>query len=70
VNKSVQPGWENVEGILLYPTNGYSLDHEFVLHEKHPMRLLTIDLNQHWKQIETSLISMVGSEHSRSFSAV
>ena len=70
MNKSVQPGWENVEGILLYPTNGYSLDHEFVLHETHPMRLVTLDLNQHWKQIESSLISIVGSEHSHSCSGV
>jgi 5-methylcytosine-specific restriction enzyme subunit McrC len=70
LNKSVQPGWENVEGILLYPTNGYSIDHEFVLHETHPMRLVTLDLNQHWRQIERSLISIVGSEHSHSFSVV
>ena len=55
-NKAVEPGWEDVEGMLLYPTNGYSFDHTFTLHSRHRIRVSTIDLQQAWPQIEKELI--------------
>lgn len=54
-NKAVEPGWENVEGMLLYPSNGYSFDHAFTLHGNHKIRVSTIDLQQPWPEIEQEL---------------
>jgi len=44
-NKAVDAGWERAEGVLLYPANGYRMDHRFVLHDRHPIRIVTLDLN-------------------------
>lgn len=57
-NKSVEFGWENVEGILLYPSNGYSLNHQFVLHQRHRITIATVDLRQQWPAIENDLIAL------------
>ena len=54
-NKSVEPGWENVEGMLLYPSNGYHFDHVFTLHGCHQIRVATVDLQQPWPEIEDGL---------------
>ena len=62
INQAVHPGWNDVEGILLYPSNGYSLNHEFTLHGKHRVRILTIDLQQRWQQIESDLMALLGHE--------
>lgn len=64
-NKAAEPGWENVEGMLLYPSNGYRFDHAFTLHNNHRIRISTIDLQQAWTDIETELIGLFcGSESS------
>lgn len=66
-NKSFDPGWEAVEGMLLYPSNGYHFNHVFTLHGRHRVRVATIDLNQDWREIETNLISMLSHQpHPRS----
>jgi len=57
-NKAVEPGWENVEGMLLYPSNGYSLDHSFTLHGRHRIRVATIDLQQAWPVIDAELLEL------------
>ena len=57
-NKAVEPGWENVEGMLLYPSNGYRFDHLFTLHSRHRIRVSTIDLQQAWPNIETNLLEL------------
>ncbi|MEY4244612.1 MAG: hypothetical protein RLZZ245_2197, partial [Verrucomicrobiota bacterium] len=54
-NKAVEPGWENVEGMLLYPSNGYHLDHVFTLHSCHRIRVATLDLQMDWMKIQTAL---------------
>lgn len=54
-NKAVEPGWENVEGMLLYPSNGYCFDHAFTLHGRHRLRVATLDLGQPWPAIEAEL---------------
>ncbi len=59
-NKAVEPGWENVEGMLLYPSNGYSFDHTFTLHAHHHIRISTVDLQQAWTTIESELLSLFG----------
>lgn len=54
-NKAATPGWENAEGMLLYPTNGVHLDHRFKLHGRHQVRIATLDLNQGWEKIARDL---------------
>jgi len=63
-NKAVESGWENVEGMLLYPSNGYRFDHAFTLHGRHRVRVCTIDLQQPWPMIETDLLGLLGSKDS------
>lgn len=59
-NKAVEPGWENVEGMLLYPSNGYHFDHIFTLHGCHQIRVSTLNLQQAWPEIETDLLGLFG----------
>lgn len=58
-NKAPTPGWENVEGMLLYPSNGYDFDHNFVLHGRHPIRVSTININRDWREIEAALLERI-----------
>ena len=46
------------EGILLYPTAGKTVDQRYELHG-HRLRVATVDLNQSWRQIESSLLSLL-----------
>lgn len=57
-NRAVMAGWENVEGMLLYPSNGYDFDHIFTLHGRHRIRVSTIDLQQTWPNIEINLLEL------------
>ena len=59
-NKAFEPGWESVEGMLLYPSNGYHFDHAFKLHGKHRIRVSTVDLQQVWPKIEMDLLGLFG----------
>lgn len=59
-NKAFEPGWENVEGMLLYPSNGYEIDHDFILHRRHRVRISTIDLMRPWPEIEARLMGLLG----------
>ena len=53
-NKQKDPGWENCEGILLYPTVKETLDLNYTL-GGHRVRIYTINLNQHWSKISDEL---------------
>ena len=57
-NRAVMTGWENVEGMLLYPSNGYCFDHIFTLHSRHKIRVSTIDLQQAWPNIAINLMEL------------
>lgn len=52
-------GWERCEGILLYPLVNERLNLSFEL-ENHPVRVVTLDLNQDWQGIRQDLLRMVG----------
>jgi 5-methylcytosine-specific restriction enzyme subunit McrC len=54
-NQAAAEGWEEVEGILLYPSNGYRLDHRFLLHSRHRVRVVTLDLMKAWTEIDGDL---------------
>jgi 5-methylcytosine-specific restriction enzyme subunit McrC len=58
-NQATIPGWESVEGMLLYPTNGHSLDQSFTLHGRHRIRIATLDLAMKWPDIEKKLLSLL-----------
>ena len=61
-NKATAQGWENVEGMLLYPTNGHSFDHTFKLHGRHQVRVSTLDLQNRWPEIEAELLDLLSSK--------
>lgn len=46
------------EGMLIYPTNGYNLNHSFVLNG-HKVDIVTVDLSKPWKCIESDLLSFI-----------
>ena len=62
-NKACDPGWGDVEGMLLYPSNGYEFDHRFTLYGRHRIRVATINLNQPWRDIETALLRLLTGEN-------
>lgn len=67
-NKAAAPGWEETEGMLLYPSNGYHLDHRFTLHGRHHVSIRTIDLQQPWTEVEASLMDLFDPESSTALS--
>ena len=63
-NKAVDPGWEDVEGMLLYPSNGYALNHRFTLHGRHRVAIATLDLQQPWPDIARDLSELLAGKPS------
>lgn len=57
-NKSRHQGWENVEGILLYPAVSNQCDYRFQL-LGHSVRVCSIDLDQPWQDIDSQLFSIL-----------
>ena len=49
---------KTVEGILLYPTTKQDVDSNHTI-GGHNFRLMTINLNQEWRNIEKDLISII-----------
>lgn len=61
--KSVDAGWEQAEGVLLYPRTTQNVAVEFITHG-HRIRALTIDLAQPlWKTIHHQLMGIVSQGH-------
>lgn len=56
--RSSVPGWENAEGVLLYPRTSRSFNVEFATHG-HRIRAVTIDLYQPWKDIRAALLGVI-----------
>lgn len=57
-NKSVEPGWKTVRGILLYPTVHHGQNLELML-QGHEVQICFIDLSQKWESIHESLFSIL-----------
>ena len=57
-NASLKPGWEKVTGQLLYPAVRHNLDIRFELNS-FPIRVSSIDLDQHWEKIEEQLLEIL-----------
>jgi 5-methylcytosine-specific restriction enzyme subunit McrC len=57
-NKSVESGWETVNGILLYPAVNHHLDLEFTLWG-HKVAIRSIDLDQEWQDIHNRMLEIL-----------
>jgi 5-methylcytosine-specific restriction enzyme subunit McrC len=57
-NKSRHQGWENVEGILLYPAVSHACDYRFQL-LGHSVRVCSVDLDRPWPDIESQLLEIL-----------
>ena len=57
-NKSHHHGWENVEGLLLYPAVAHACDYRFQL-LGHAVRVCSIDLDRPWPDIESQLLEIL-----------
>jgi 5-methylcytosine-specific restriction enzyme subunit McrC len=55
-NSAIKP-----EGMLIYPVAENALNASFTI-EGFPIKLFTLDLNQHWKEIEKDLLSLLFQE--------
>jgi 5-methylcytosine-specific restriction enzyme subunit McrC len=58
--QSCKPGWEQAEGVLLYPRTTRDFAVEFTTHG-HRIRALTLDLAQPWQNIHAALLQIVAS---------
>lgn len=56
--QSSKPGWEQAEGVLLYPRTTRDFAVEFTTHG-HRIRALTLDLAQPWQNIHAALLQIV-----------
>jgi 5-methylcytosine-specific restriction enzyme subunit McrC len=62
--KSSDDGWDQAEGILLYPRTNKDFRVEFTTHG-HRIRALTVDLCQSWPNIHAALIQVVSNSQVR-----
>ena len=58
--KSADSGWEQAEGVLLYPRTTKNINVEFTTHG-HRFRALTLDLAQPWQNIHAALLQIVAA---------
>ncbi len=58
--QSCKPGWEQAEGVLLYPRTTRDFAAEFTTHG-HRIRALTLDLFQSWQAIRAALRQIVAA---------
>jgi 5-methylcytosine-specific restriction enzyme subunit McrC len=59
--KSCQPGWEQAEGILLYPRTTRDFSVEFNT-QGHRIRALSLDLTHNWQSIHNALLQAASVE--------
>lgn len=58
INKRQASGWQNVEGMLLYPTTTENFNHDLSV-SGNRLQVVSINLNQNWKEIEKDLINIL-----------
>jgi 5-methylcytosine-specific restriction enzyme subunit McrC len=58
--QSSEPGWEQAEGVLLYPRTTRDFAVEFTTHG-HRIRALSLDLAQPWQTIHVALMKIVAA---------
>jgi len=60
-NGEDRSGWEQSEGILLYPTVSKPLDYQFTL-AGHKVSVVSVNLDRPWKEIHDSLLGLISTE--------
>jgi 5-methylcytosine-specific restriction enzyme subunit McrC len=60
-HRAHEPGWEQAEGVLLYPRVERDFAPEFTTHG-HRIRALTVNLHQPWRDIERELLAVTASQ--------
>jgi len=60
--KSTDTGWEQAEGVLLYPRTTRDFSVDFTTHG-HRIRALTLDLTQSWQKIHAALREIVATRY-------
>jgi len=60
--KSTDTGWEQAEGVLLYPRTTRDFSVDFTTHG-HRIRALTLDLTQSWQKIHDALREIVATRY-------
>ncbi len=61
------PGWEQAEGVLIYPRVSHDVQADFVT-DGHRIRALTLDLNRPWREIHAALLAIPASQPNPSLS--
>lgn len=59
-NKEIEAGWENCEGILLYPTVKSPLDLAYRIQD-HLVKVKSINLNQDWQSIHEDMLRVIAN---------
>jgi 5-methylcytosine-specific restriction enzyme subunit McrC len=57
-SEALSPAYANSEGILLYPAVGEKIDFRASF-QGHPIRIVTVNLDQPWEKIRTDLLSVL-----------
>ncbi len=57
-NAGQKSGWEDSEGMLLYPAVGEEFDHQFVI-DGHPVRVASVNLDRNWRGIHERLLVLI-----------
>ena len=57
-NQSVETGWEQTTGVLLYPVVQRNFDFRYRF-GTHPIRVATVDLNEPWQAIELRMMDVI-----------
>ncbi len=60
-NQAVEPGWESVAGVLLYPAVDHRLDARLRLGGQ-GVRVVSIDLDRPWPEIHDALVGICGGD--------
>ncbi len=58
IHKEGHPQNKNCEGILIYPTVQDELAEDYLI-DGHPVRIATINLNQHWRGVHEDLLEII-----------
>lgn len=66
-NKARRAGWDDVEGILLYPAVKHHVDVSMILLD-HAIRVVSVDLDQAWQEIHRQILGIVGIHRSEDLS--
>ena len=57
-NAQQKKGWEDSQGMLLYPAVGEEFDYTFEI-DSHPVRIASVNLDNTWKEIHERLLSLL-----------